>query len=741
MEASASPALALDEIQGNLAGFFKPLQRFVFLRFRDAPTARAFIGAVVPEIDSCEDVLKFRDSYRWNQKRGRPTPTSRWFNLVISAAGLEMLEAPERELFEAALREGMKARASLLGDVDGSDPANWVAPFGDEIHAMAILAADTDEDLERLQKSLRRHTDAKAHPVDVLGQLDGRARADENHGHEHFGFLDGISQPAVEGLTGTPSAGQKLIPAGEFVFGYPRQDEQPPDAPSPGYPPPPPAPEPQLPSWAKNGSMVVLRRLRQDVKAFNDFVAAQSGPSGLRPDLLEAKLVGRYKSGAPLERTLDQADEFDPQSADPAAADPSILEDSKINNFEYEPKDADGHLVPRAAHIRKTYPRNQNPPGEGEAERRRILRRGITYGPDFVETESPYPGEGGPPAEQDRGLVFVSYQASIEGQFEFIQSQWVNKDEFPQAGDGRDPIISQDTETANFAITPAHHLSLARWVTTSGGEYFVSPSASAPPVACGVDVSAAKQGRNPGAHPRGAAPVGDEPAFRVLVSTSGKESERFETIPITRQKAAEKRVVIELSSGGQSDRSLPALSPGDRLQVSAELEVTTDCELQEHANCVANAYAYAPTARANLILAAKPTTTDARSGEAVSLATGKDVECSHAEHHKLIVFTGADYRIPEKPPKWMLESPSINLVLSADHEKAAPGDVLLIGQNDPGKGPGRQRGCRHRPGTSQRRPPSGTWKRDQAAADSPSSGRQGSDRHRRQDGDLLAGIR
>jgi Dyp-type peroxidase family len=479
LTSSSASELALGEIQGNLAGFFKPFQRFVFLRLRDKPTAQGFIHAVIREIDTCAHVLKFRNSFRWNKARGRPLPTSRWFNLVLSARGLDLLEAPERELFEQAFRDGMRARAQLLGDVDPNAPEQWVAPFQDEIHAMAILAADTAEDLEKLHAQLRRHTNARAHPVDELGQVDGHAREGENHGHEHFGFFDGVSQPGVQGLTEDPRPGQEMIPAGEFVFGYPRQDEQPPPSAPPGYQPPAPTPAPAFPSWAKDGSLVVFRRLRQNVKGFNDFVAQTSQSTGLRPDLLEAKLVGRYKSGAPLERTKDQAEDFDPQAADPSIADPSILEDTKINNFEYEPQDADGHLVPRAAHIRKAYPRNENPPGKPEAERRRILRRGITYGPDFQETESPYPGTGSPPADQDRGLVFVCYQSSIERQFEFIQTQWANVEDFPQAGDGRDPIISQDVADPKFSIPPDHlHIVLQRWVITTGGEYFFSPSIS-----------------------------------------------------------------------------------------------------------------------------------------------------------------------------------------------------------------------------------------------------------------------
>jgi len=477
----ASTTLALDEIQGNLVGFFKPFQRFVFLRFRDRVSAQAFLRVINREIDTCKDVLEFREEFRRYRDRGQGTaPTSRWFNLVLSARGLDLLEAPERELMEQAFREGMRPRAAVLGDIDESDPAHWISAFDADVHAMAILGADSAEDLERVHAALRRHLEADAHPVDTIGQVDGVAREGDNHGHEHFGFLDGISQPAVAGLTENPLPGQRVVAAGEFILGAaPQEGEHPSPVTSAGYGATPPAPAPQIPSWSANGSFVVFRRLRQDVGGFNQFIAEQSGADGLRPDLLEAKLVGRYKSGAPLERTFDQGPELDPQSQDPASSDPSIREPERINNFVYEPDDADGHLVPRAAHIRKTYPRNQNPPGEADAERRRILRRGITYGPDFQPAEGPYPNPSAPPPNADRGLVFVCYQASIENQFEFIQRQWVNSDDFPQAGDGRDPIISQDQANANFSIPPDRHLALARWVITTGGEYFFSPSVSA----------------------------------------------------------------------------------------------------------------------------------------------------------------------------------------------------------------------------------------------------------------------
>jgi Dyp-type peroxidase family len=481
-QAETAVPLELSEIQGNIVGFNKDHQRFVFLRFPSKEAGQAFLRVTIREIDACDDVARFNKSFkRARQSDGRrPLPTARWFNLALTFKGLQLLEAPDLETLPADFKEGMRVRSQTLGDIEVSAPDQWIPLFQHEIHAVALLAADVPDDLERLHKQLRRHLHPRG--ITELGQEEGQTRPGEFRGHEHFGFKDGISQPAIPGLTEEPKPGQQMVAAGEFILGYPKQGEppsSPPPAPNP-YGPPPAPPPPSGPEWTRNGSYLVFRRLRQDVRGFNDFVAGGSGQTSLRPELLEAKLVGRYKTGAPLERTHDQAPDFDPQTADPSIADRTTLSDEKINNFDYAPQDEDGLLVPRAAHIRKTYPRNQNPPGKEEAERRRILRRGIPYGPEFVPSEGPYPPSGPPSADQDRGLLFLCYQASIAEQFEFIQSRWANHDDFPRVQDGRDPIISQDVANPAFTIPPRpERLTLQRWVITTGGEYFFSPSISA----------------------------------------------------------------------------------------------------------------------------------------------------------------------------------------------------------------------------------------------------------------------
>jgi len=135
--------------------------------------------------------------------------------------------------------------------------------------------------------------------------------------------------------------------------------------------------------------------------------------------------------------------------------------------------------VPRAAHLRKVNPRSSNPPGKVESSRHRMLRRGIPYGPEFQPSEQPY-GQGPVGDDRDRGLLCLCYQSSPTRSFNFVQRSWANARDFPQGGDGEDPIISQALAEREFNVPPqATHLMMARWVFTTGGEFFFSPSISA----------------------------------------------------------------------------------------------------------------------------------------------------------------------------------------------------------------------------------------------------------------------
>jgi Dyp-type peroxidase family len=457
-DGDAGPVVELAEIQGNVfGGFNKDHQRLLFLRFGDGAAARRWLASIVEGIASADEVVRFNRLFadaRARRGSEASVPTSQWANVALTRTGLERLGADTRG-FPAAFRDGMVARADHLGDVDASAPERWVGPFARGVDALLLLAAD---DLDALARLVADHV-AVLHGNGITVAYDqaGDVRADQP-GHEHFGFRDGISQPGVRGVTTAQQPGQDLLWPGEFVLGYPTQIPHPAAGSGTNE-----APGPVAqggPSWARNGSYLVFRRLRQDVPGFQAFVAATAATQGISHDLMGAKLVGRYPSGAPLELGAD---------------DPANLDDARINDFEFG-ADPDGRVVPRSAHIRKVYPRDAQTRDGGEAETQthRMLRRGIPYGASYDGSSAS--------AAVDRGLLFLCYQSSIERQFEFVQSGWVNSDDFPRRGDGVDPLISQRGGARQFRLPggrPDHVALMQRFVTTTGGAYLFAPSISA----------------------------------------------------------------------------------------------------------------------------------------------------------------------------------------------------------------------------------------------------------------------
>ncbi|MBV9848075.1 MAG: Dyp-type peroxidase [Armatimonadetes bacterium] len=495
MAEPAAPNLA--NIQGNiLGGFNKDFQSFLFLHFSDRDKGRAWLEHMAPEIATSEEVVAFNTLFKQaNRRRGHEYGILKatWTNIAFTASGLKALGVPDAEIatFSEAFRQGMKARAATpfptppfppasLGDEGDSDPSHWIAPLGSkDVHAILHVASDSHADLHATVARYVQNLDFNG-TVKRLFTQEGIVRQDEP-GHEHFGFKDGVSQPGIRGVDlprpgGNPNEGnpgQDLLWPGEFVLGYPTQIDGPDTVNTPPVVPNPnPGPVSKSgPPWAADGSYLVFRRLRQDVAGFHAQLHQLAPANGLDPRVFAAKLVGRYHSGCPLEPLKGQ-----PQGHD-APDDPAVGADSlRNNNFEYG-GDPAGNAVPRASHIRKTYPRDEDTPGGGEnnTQKRRLLRRGVPFGLS-LNLNAPAPHDSG-----DRGLLFLCYQSSIEEQFEFVQKIWVNNSGFPQGGDGEDPIIAQ-SKTGLFACpgaNPANIPALKHFVTTTGGDYFFQPSISA----------------------------------------------------------------------------------------------------------------------------------------------------------------------------------------------------------------------------------------------------------------------
>ena len=95
-----------------------------------------------------------------------------------------------------------------------------------------------------------------------------------------FGYLDGVSQPAVSGVDTVINKGQETIGQGVILLG---RDGDPLSQ--------------SRPDWAKDGSFLAFRYLSQLVPEFDAFKKATAPKLGLDDETLGARLMGRWKSG------------------------------------------------------------------------------------------------------------------------------------------------------------------------------------------------------------------------------------------------------------------------------------------------------------------------------------------------------------------------------------------------------------------------------------------------------------
>ena len=169
----------------------------------------------------------------------------------------------------------------------------------------------------------------------------------------------------------------------------------------------------------------------------------------------------------------------------------------------------------------------------------------------------------------------------------------------------------------------------------------------------------------------------------VLASATNKNPERVLEIPITTVGGDSKHVVMSLGPGSPSYSSLPDLAPGDELEISAELELTTYGPVTRYA--VSTPYRYSPKINARLLLANDPGATEPQSGRARSLTRVRRETCDNEQHHHRLVFEPFPYTVPARGLPWTGDT-YLNLVLSAHHPDAQADQILLVGQNEPPAG-------------------------------------------------------
>jgi Dyp-type peroxidase family len=429
--------LELDDIQHILLTRTPALTgRYEFLSFENPGGGRAWLTELVDRVQSAADV------------RATVESSQRWITLAFTWKGLRALGVPEESLatFPEEFRQGMAARADILGDTGANHPVNWVGGLtGDDLHAIAILFARDDAEHRRCTAEHDKLV-ARSPGVRVLSFLDLNATPPFNYAHDHFGFRDRLSQPVMEGSgeEPTPGSGAPLKP-GEFILGYADENG-----------PPVNLPQPQV--LSRNGSYMAYRRLRQHVGLFRDYLREHANTAD-EQELLAAKFMGRWRSGAPLVLA--------PERNDPElGADPM-----RNNDFNYKEMDPHGYAVPLGSHIRRLNPRDT----AVNMNRRRMIRRGATYGPALPE--------GAPDDGVDRGIAAFVICASPIRQFEFAQNVWINDKAFHQLGNERDPIIGTQDGTLEYTMPnrPIRKVfnGLPAFTTVKGGAYFFLPGISA----------------------------------------------------------------------------------------------------------------------------------------------------------------------------------------------------------------------------------------------------------------------
>jgi Dyp-type peroxidase family len=444
---------------------------YVLFHVKDAAYARAWTGRRAVEITTAAEEKPERS-----------------INLAFTSPGLKNLGLKQDvcATFSFPFQEGMATdhRARILGDQDENAADKW--DWGGKDSTVDVLLVIFAKDETALETELGRQLqDAGSEgALDLVKVLRAGRQPDT---HEHFGFNDGIGQPVIAGTRNEERQKARTnhvtaLPAGEFLLGHENVYGVPADSPVVEVEDDPNEFLPTVPPDAiglnatlgmrdlgRNGSYLVFRQLEQQVAKFWDFLdKTTQGPGGISNavarERLAAKLVGRWKSGAPLVLAPD-------------------LDDAQLsneNNFTYLENDSSGFRCPIGSHIRRANPRDSlgsdAPTALTSANRHRIMRRGRSYGPRL---QDPLVDD-----KRERGLHFICLNSDIERQFEFVQQTWINNPVFGGLYAEVDPLIGNLPKGDALFTVQASPLrsvvhDLSRFVTVKGGAYFFLPSVRA----------------------------------------------------------------------------------------------------------------------------------------------------------------------------------------------------------------------------------------------------------------------
>lgn len=382
--------------------------------------------------------------FSWEDEDSTSSELSHLFisNIAFTSHGLTNTGLTQDQLskFPVDFRDGMVERAEDIGDRGNNHPRRWSLPLRNwppsddsivaahppvdiseidvvcQFRTTEFLQCSTDEFISILslfEKMNKKSVpflsipdgsaeDRSATPLSMntmlnlfgrFGDLVGLKLLSVESGFrqkfDHFNFRDGLSQPIPQK---TPDESKKSksideVPYGDVLLGYQNSLSD---------------PATKLDQIMLNGSFLAIRKISQDVGAFNEFLANYEKPRDdsqstisekfeneklkFEHGELAARLVGRERNGT------------------------ALIHGAQGNDFNYQ-SDPGGEQCPFSAHVRLA-----NPRGEFQGRKDpRILRRGMMYGHRYTHDTRNEP----------RGLIFMAYNANLAEQFEVVQ-RWLN---------------------------------------------------------------------------------------------------------------------------------------------------------------------------------------------------------------------------------------------------------------------------------------------------------------------------
>ena len=369
----------------------------------------------------------------------------RWVTAAFTWNGLRALGLDEATLasFPEEFKQGMAARAEMLGDAGANAPEHWVGGLASpDLHAIVILFARDDAEHDRCVSEHEKLI-ASCPGVEVLSVLDLqghsavwlRARAFRLPRQVVGAGHRGKWRRAHARYRRTSEARRVHPWLSRRIWRHGRQSS--------------------ARILARNGSYMAYRRLEEHVGKFREFLRQHGDTAG------GAGTDRGQADGAMAQRCAARA----------RARNKTIrhlgADTQRNNDFTYKELDPHGYAVPLGSHIRRMNPRDTG----HNMNRRRMIRRGAPYGP-------PLP-EGAPDDGVERGIAAFVICASLIRQFEFAQNVWINDRNFNELGNERDPIIGAQDGTLEFKIPkrPIRKkiVGLPAFTTSKGRRVLLSP--------------------------------------------------------------------------------------------------------------------------------------------------------------------------------------------------------------------------------------------------------------------------